>query len=139
MYTFRRRQPAAGLLLALLFAACAPAFPGSRPGMDFNRLTREEILSVEAGDLYTVVERLRPRWLMTRGQRSFAMSNDVLVYQNQARLGTADMLRQLSPTSVYRLEYLDGVTAANTLPGIGSGHVEGAIILHTHAREDRES
>lgn len=120
------------LLTVGLVAACASAPSGStKTRMD--RLTREEIMSVQATNLWEVVRRLRPQWLEVgnRGDRSFGLQTNIVVFQNQTYLGNVDMLRQFSPESAYQLDFLDGTTASNTLPGLGSQHVAGAIIIKT--------
>lgn len=128
----------AALLVAILttglMSACTSATRsdnGTNTRTDL--LTREQIMSVTgATSLYEVVQRLRPRWLETRGgDRSFGLSTDIVVYQGQTFLGNVDTLGQLSPNMAYELRWLDGTTASATLPGLGSRHVVGAIILST--------
>jgi hypothetical protein len=125
----------AALLLILGVVACAPAATSS--GRDQSVLTREEIMSAEVTNLYDVVHRLRPRWLNVRGQRSFgqaALSTEVVVFQNQTMLGGIEVLREMAPDIAMRLRYLDGATATASLTGLGSRHVEGAIIVETVLR-----
>jgi hypothetical protein len=124
------------LVLAFLLAAvgCAPAGEGgSGPARgDYNVLTQDQILSVSAASLYEVVQRQRPRWLTPRANQSLAgVGTDILVFQGQTNLGTVEVLRQLPPNTAARLRFLDGPTAAATLPGLGSRHVAGAIIIDT--------
>ncbi|MEJ2678302.1 MAG: hypothetical protein P8174_04395 [Gemmatimonadota bacterium] len=122
------------LLTVGLLAACASAPAGSsKTRMD--RLTREEIMSVSSTNLYDVVRRLRPQWLEVgqRGDRSFGLQTNIVVFQNQTYLGNVDVLRQFSPESAYQIDFLDGTTASNTLPGLGSQHVAGAIVIKTTA------
>ena len=130
----------ATLLVAVLAAgigvACSSATrSGANTRLDV--LTREQIMSVSAAsNLYEVVQRLRPRWLDARGgDRSFGLSTDIVVYQNQTFLGDVDTLAQLSPDMAYELRWLDGPTASASLPGLGSRHVAGAIILSTSPPE----
>lgn len=120
--------------LVLLFAvsACASSGDGTRYRSD--EISREEILSVDVTDLYDVVNRLRPRWITAErraGDRSFGLSTGVVVFQNQTLLGDVDVLRQWSPSAAYKLEWMDGATAAASLPGLGASHVAGAIIIRT--------
>jgi hypothetical protein len=113
---------------ALALAGCASTGAGtSRP--DRNQLTTEEIDSVNAISMMEVIERLRPRWLIARAARSFGSETGVLVYQDQTLLGGVEQLRQVRPDMVLKARYLDAQTAASTLPGIGTGHVAGAIVL----------
>lgn len=125
----------AALLLLGLLAACASAPAGSNTRSRRDRLTRDEIMSAHVTNLYDVVSRLRPQWLEAgqRGDRSFGLPTNIVVFQNDTYLGNADVLRQLSPESAYQMDWLDGSTASNTLPGLGSQHVAGAIVIKTSA------
>lgn len=97
-----------------------------------NVLTREEIQNSGATNLYDAVNRLRPAWLRANasGQSSYSGGGlQVMVYQGSTQLGTAEHLRQLAPGYAASLRFLDGNTASNTLPGLGSRMVAGAIII----------
>ena len=128
-----------GTVALALFLASIPilgcASTGSQSGgesVDPNRLTREEILGAEATNLYEVIQRLRPRWLVVRSQRSFNMETEIVVFQNDMDLGGLDALRQMVPELAFEIEYLEGSRAATALPGLMSGrHIQGAIIVRT--------
>jgi hypothetical protein len=124
------------LFASAVTAGCASTGAGNgRDGGRSNLLTREEILGAEATNLYDVVRRLRPRWLQVRSTRSFNMETQIVVLQNDVHLGNADQLKEMSPELAFEIEYLDGVRAANVLPGLMSGqHVEGAIVVRTRPR-----
>ncbi|MEJ2678303.1 MAG: hypothetical protein P8174_04400 [Gemmatimonadota bacterium] len=125
---------AAAILVASV-AGCAANGIGPVPRADQNVLTRREIMSVQGvRDLYDVVQRLRPHWIEVdqRAQREDmnGSSRGVLVYQGQAYLGGLDVLRQLKPDMAYEMRWLDGPTAASTLPfGLRYGRVAGAIVI----------
>jgi len=124
------------LLLAVVIAGCAPS-ASSGAGRQSNELSRADIEATQLPNLYDAIDRLRPRWLTVRAQRSFGqqpLATEVVVYQNQTMLGGVEVLRQLGPEAAVRITYLDGATASASLPGLGSRHVEGAIILHTRER-----
>lgn len=116
------------ILATLTLMACASANTG-RGGVDRNFLARDAITSVDVTTLYQVVQRLRPRWLTVRGSRSFNADTDIVVFQEQTLLGGVDILRRLSPDMATSLRYMDGAVASASLPGIGSRHVEAAIII----------
>ena len=131
---FRRTLVSVLALVLLTTAACASS--GERTRTRSDLLTREEILSVDVGSLYEVVQRLRPRWINAErraGDRSFGLETGVVVFQNQTFLGDIDVLRQYLPSSAYSLRWMDGATAAASLPGLGASHVAGAIIINTSA------
>jgi hypothetical protein len=123
------------LLASALLVGCAST--GGQSGGDSadpNRLTREEILGAEATNLYEVIQRLRPRWLMVRSQRSFSMETEIVVFQNDMDLGGPEALRQMVPELAFEIEYLEGSRAATALPGLMSGrHIQGAIIVRTRS------
>jgi hypothetical protein len=114
---------------AVAFTGCASTGSGDTVRRSANQLTIDEIDSVNAISMFEVIERLRPRWLVARAARSFGSETGVLVYQEQTLLGGVEMLRQIKPDMVESARYLDAQTAASTLPGIGTGHVAGAIII----------
>lgn len=121
----------AALATALLIAGCASSGASTDRGSP-NLLTREQIMSINVPTLYDVVDRLRPRWLQgTGGEPSsvFGGENSIVVYQGQTLLGGPEILRQFSPDVAAELRYLDGPTASATLPGIGTRHISGAIVL----------
>lgn len=128
-----RRARALGLLGAVLTAGCA-TLGGFEEGGRADLLTREEILSVQGvSSLYDVVQRLRPRWLIMRAPvRGFGMTTEIVVYENQLYLGNVDALRQLQPGMAFEMRWLDGIRAADLLPGLGSSRLPaGAIVIST--------
>lgn len=131
------RRPWTGFLFILtlaLVSACASSGNGDQAPTNQDRLTFDELQSVQANSLYDAVQRLRPRWLTEErrsGSRSFGMTTDLVVYHHQTFLGGVDVLREWSPDAVRQLQWLDGPKAAATLSGLGSRHVAGAIVIHT--------
>lgn len=128
----------APLLGVLFFAALTAGCASTSGGDDENAarrdvLTREEILSVEVTNLYDLINRLRPRWLQVRSNRSFSMETEIAVLQNDVYLGPAgEALRQMSPELAFEIRYLEGARAATAIPGLMSGrHIEAAIIVST--------
>lgn len=122
------------LFIAVATTGCATA--ATSTGRSQTVITQEELAATNVNTLYDAINRLRPRWLTVRSTQTLggAGATAILVYQNQARLGGVEILRELDRRSAVWLEYLDGPTASATLPGIGSQDVEGAIIIHTTPR-----
>lgn len=115
---------------ACILGACASSGSKSvRSRSDI--LTREEIMSVEVGNLYEAVQRLRPRWLNVRSAGVGAPFTTIMVYQDQARLGDLEILRQIPPDGVESLRYLDRSTAQMSLPGNWTQGMVGAIVITT--------
>jgi hypothetical protein len=124
--------PVLTLLASAFVTACASA-PRSEADFDRNVLTLEQIQSVQALNLFEVVQRLRPRWLRVRGgTRSFNLETEIVVYQNDMLLGGPDNLRQMETKIAYEIRWLDGAKAMATLSGLSTGrHVFGAIVVYT--------
>jgi hypothetical protein len=127
----------------LLPSACTPAGAGWREPRGAapasSVISKEEIASVRAGNLYEVVQRLRPGWLTTRGIQNFSGNTGmIVVYQDHQRMGELGALRELRPENVVVLRYLDATTAA-MLPGIRPREiVGGAIVVVTPAGHPSE-
>lgn len=123
------------LFVGLVAAGCASS--GESSGSDRNMITSEEMAEI-SGNLYEVVDRLRPLWLQTRGAVSTSGATaQVLVYMNRSYVGGVEELRSFNPANVVRLRYLTGSRAAATLTGYPSTiSVAGAIILETSGRDD---
>ena len=60
------------------------------------------------------------------------METEIVVLQNDMYLGNVDQLREMTPDIAFEIEYIDGLRAANVMPGLMSGqHIEGAIVVKT--------
>ena len=128
----RSTPPGVGaLLVCILLLASGCASGGGSTGSDSSTLTREEIAAVQVGNLYEAVQRLRPRWLLVRGNRSLGLESIVGVYQGQTFLGDTEALRRFGVDAVARLRYVDGATASATFPRMSGRHLEAAIVLET--------
>ena len=124
--------------MALLLATVVPLLgcgsrgsQGGEPSPSFSSvITREELQTLDVRTAYEAVERLRPRWLQVRsGMRSFSMETVVVVFQDDAYLGTQEVLQQMGTEGIYSIRYMDGTTAKASLTGLGNMHVQGAIIV----------
>lgn len=133
MFSARKAALVLTLLVPVLAAGCASTGGGSSSERGRSDvLTREQILEVEATNLYDVVRRLRPRWVQVRSNRSFEMQTEIAVVQNDVYMGPAEILKEMAPELAYELRYLEGTRAATAIPGLMSGrHIEGAIIVST--------
>ena len=122
-------------VLVLFTSACASG-GGGAGARDRNMISGAELEQMrQAGvrDLFEAVTRLRPRWLDVRTSRSLQLETVVLVYVNDSRLGGIEALRDYPLTNIASLRYLDSAQAG-LLPGAGSVHVEGAIVISTMPR-----
>jgi len=115
-------------VFALGVFGCSSAPVGSRALG--STISPEEIRTVEVGNAYELVERLRPLWLRTRGGRSTRLETEIVVYLNGSMLGGTELLRGLPIEIIAQVEALDSAEAG-LLPGLGSRHVERAILITT--------
>ncbi len=125
--------------LSVTFVLALSVFACARPAQDeglhpsySDVITRDELQKLDTRTLYEAISQLRPRWLqVVSGPRSFNMETEIAVFQDQAYLGTADILHRMGTEGIYSIRYLDGPTAKASLTGI-PGHIEGAIIISMH-------
>ncbi len=121
------------LALGLSELGCASAGSGGTPTTRrrMDVLTREEIATVDVGNLYDAVRRLRPRWLNVRGGSIGIGDQTIMVYQGQARIGDLSAMKAMSPDLAESLRFLDRSSAQAQLPGPWSAEMAGAIVIQT--------
>ncbi len=113
--------------------ACAGARTGGTGPRNPNLISLAELNQArEDGvrDLYELIDRTRPRWLQGRNPRSLNLPTVIAVYHHETLLGGIDVLRGYLLVSVTSVRYLDAAQAM-LLPGAGSSHIEGAIVIST--------
>ena len=97
-----------------------------------NMILVEEIRSASAGNAFELVQSLRPSWFRIRGDHSLAEGpqgvDAVVAYLDNARLGGAQMLRQIPAQTVTSIQYFDARAATYKW---GNGHTHGAILVST--------
>ena len=136
---FRTLAVTAGTL-SVLAACAASAGAGAEAGATAStsatpRIRREVITLAElqgsaATNLYDAVQRLRPQWISGANiSNRTGGGTEVVVYQGQTQLGGLEALRQLQISYAAELRWLDGSQASNTLAGVGSRRVAGAIVI----------
>jgi hypothetical protein len=123
------------LLLAVALAtatACGGAKGGTTaPRVDRNMILREEFLTLNASNLFDVVQRFRPQWLRPRGTDSINNPTSVQVYLDNQRLGGVESLRQISPVTVQTVRHFDGIEASGRW---GLDHGSGVIFITSLGR-----
>jgi hypothetical protein len=130
------------LLVALVIAAapgCASSTAGtgatqqssqqaSRRGSP-DRITQEELATIDVQNALQAVQRLRPSMLQNRGGASSSITQgpqDVVVYVDQTRMGGPQTLAQIPITDVKEIQHLSGTDATQRY---GTGHGSGVIIV----------
>lgn len=123
-----RHLPCLALVL-LLVSGCAST-EGSERSRTADVISRAEIEGLDVGSAFEVVERLRPRWLRTRGVTSLRdpTSGDAWVYVDGIRFGRIDSLHQLSRDSLIEVRR---ISARDAQTQFGTGHQGGVILVVT--------
>jgi hypothetical protein len=118
------------LIVALLacasLAACSQNRGGALPAGSLDLITRDQIVDNHFINAYEAVQAMRSNWLQARGTDSFRTPSEVLVYQDNVRLGGIDELRAIQTTSIAWIRHYDGVEATNRW---GVGHAAGVILV----------
>ena len=128
--------------LLLIIAGCAPPQPisddlavsdGTEAAPRFRRrsdvIVERELAMSDAINLQDAIQQLRPRFLQRRGDSSLnrVEGTMVVVYIDDARAGTPDILRSIHPTEVREVQYLDGPSASARY---GLNHGGGAVLVY---------
>jgi len=123
------------LVLVLQLPGCASGLEGRSVGPlpGGNLLLAEEIEAVERGTAFEVIEVLRPQWLRMRSEQSVTRDGGIVVYLNDSKLGGIEMLRQLAPRGILRIERFNTTAASQRW---GPGHSDGVILVTTLATRE---
>ena len=130
-------------LIAALVVAAAPGCASSSSGTGASqqsqpssthrgspdRITQEELATVDVQNALQAVQRLRPSFLQNRGGASSSITQgpqDVVVYVDQTRMGGPNTLSQIPITDVKEIQHLSGTDATQRY---GTGHGSGVIIV----------
>ena len=120
--------------LPVLWACSSAKRPGEAgPRHDPNVLTREELGSVTAANLFEAIRALRPEWLSRRNPTTILTQGDypIVVYMDRMRFGDVSSLRQLSVTMPLSVRFLSPSEAEGEF---GVGNISGAIQVRTRER-----
>jgi hypothetical protein len=125
----RRLLTLAALLISSACGLGNSAGMAGRPRSLPNLITFEEIQQRgQFSSLYELVQELRPRWLRPQGPDSFGASGKVQVHMDGNRIGSVEVMRNLSAHGVTSIAWLGPIDAAARF-GLDHGH--GAIIVST--------
>lgn len=89
-----------------------------------NVILQSELATIQEGDMYSAIQRLRPNFLMVRGTTT--SSQGILVFLDGTRLGDVNTLRQLTVTDVKEVHYY---SATEAMQRYGSAAGKGAILV----------
>jgi hypothetical protein len=116
-------------------ASQSPA-PGRR---DRTLITKSELREIPTSNLYDVVQRLHPDWLLKRTSatlgtvtgRTSSTDLDVQVFIGTQRAGNLDILKQLPVDGIESLRYY---SASEAQGRFGNGNMNGAIQITMSAK-----
>ena len=117
------------LALGTMATLGCSASAGTAGGGSSDRITREQLETLEVASTYDAIQRLKPSWLQTRG--AFSVSGGTTgprVHINDSRTASLDDLRSLPTTSVETIQYMSA-SDATTL--FGTGYPGGLIQVRT--------
>jgi hypothetical protein len=118
------------LFLLLSWVSACASGPAAEGAGDPNMISTQEVENAEVNNAYELIERLRPMWLRSRGGRSTRLETEIVVYLNRSMLGGPEALRDIPIEIVQSVRVMDAAEAGR-LPGLGSRHVERAILVET--------
>lgn len=116
------------ILFCAMLGACSQHRDGSLPGQSLDVITREQLTDRRFDNAYDAVQAMRSNWLETRGTDSFLTPSEVLVYQDNVKLGGTDQLRAITTMTIVSIRYFNGTEATSRW---GVGHSAGVIQVST--------
>lgn len=121
------------LLLPLVLIGCGGRAARSVAPATGNMLGPDEFGNSQMSSAYDVINSLRPHWLQSRGPQSLTnqSAGALMVYVDNTRMGSVEVLRQLRPGVVESAQYLG---ASEATMRFGSNHAGGAILINTRRR-----
>ena len=110
------------LALAFGVMGCASSGAGSsRPaGSSSTRIVRAELAELTELDAMQAVNRLRPRWLQSRG------GDAVQLYVDGTRRTSSSDLQSLRTSDIEQMQFM---SASDPTTRFGTGHAGGAIMV----------
>ena len=118
-----RRTFAFAVALALGIAGCASAGGSSRPaGATSNRIVQAELEALGQMTPIQAIERLRPRWLQSRG------GGTPILHIDGARRSNLSDLNAYQITDIQQMEFM---SASDATTRFGTGYDDGAILVTT--------
>lgn len=110
-------RPALALLavLSVLCLACHQAAPGASTTSLRNVITREQIDSSDAHNVYELVIRLHPDFLKDRGAVSIKKNTHdrAVVFMNDQEYGILETLRNIPTGRIGEVRYYPGIEAVS--------------------------
>lgn len=116
-------------LLLLSAAACTTAGAAtSRPRTNSAVLTTDELKATQHLSMLALIRAERPHWLRTSVTSVRGSQGGIIVYQDNLKLGSVDLLEMIRPATVYSARYFSPSEAEGRF---GVGHESGVIQILT--------
>jgi hypothetical protein len=118
-------------LFAVIVGGCSTTSGGSDGARDRNRISQEELEQFPTGTAHEAIERLRPRWIRSRGMTSTrpgASPDYASVFIDNAPVGGLEALYRVSIRDIDYIEYL---SASDATTRYGTGYPGGIIQVFT--------
>ena len=123
-----------GFIAALMVAGSAGcgsltsmgAMDPTRPRFDL--ITQDQILSAGGSDLYELIRKIRPYWILKGGDDTSENPGVIYVFFDGTRMGGLEALRSLPTSGINYIRWLDGIQAASRW---GLDHERGVIYVST--------
>jgi hypothetical protein len=125
------------LIAGFLSASCASGSSGSSVSRDRSRISQEELVEFPSGTAYEAIERLRPRWIRSRGvssTRPGATPDYAAVFIDNAPVGGLEALYRVS---IRDIDYIEYMSASDATTRYGTGYPGGIIKIFTKSGTDR--
>ena len=116
-----------GLTFPLASCAAGTASGGSRGSSSVITTEELEAARVDTRDLFDLIERLRPNWLVSRGS-TMRERIDPVVYVDGTRFGELESLRDIAIIAVLEVRW---ISARDATFQYGTGHAGGIIAVST--------
>jgi outer membrane cobalamin receptor len=126
-------RPMLSTITVVLLAACTSSSmkSSSAPRASRDHITRAQIEQMPVQNAYELVQRLRPEYLREqRGVSSLRVTTPLLavVYVDGVRRGRPESLRELRPTEIEEIRFMNGTDATTRY---GTDHGGGVIDVKT--------
>jgi hypothetical protein len=123
------RRPNLWIIAVATIAVAGCSAPATGPRGSPDRITRQQLESLEVVSAYDAIQRLRPTWLQTRGPTSISGGVAVpRVHINDSRTADLQELRSLPTTAVESMQFF---SAADATTLYGTGYPGGLIEVRT--------
>lgn len=118
----------AGLLLVLLGSAGCASRPALLGEGRYDLIMDNQITGSGSGDLYDLVRKLRPFWIVKGGTDTPENPGKIYVFLDGTRMGGLEALRTIPAATVSYIRWFDGMEAASRW---GLDHDRGVIYVST--------